>query len=58
MCVIISHASEAKKRGEYLITDREIECERLEVPYMTWESKDISAEEKFENIKLFFAMVA
>jgi|LauGreDrversion4_2_1035121.scaffolds.fasta_scaffold86805_4 hypothetical protein len=57
VCVIIAHAAEAERRGKYLIQDRVNECERMSMPCMVWESKEISEEEKFENIKDFFAMV-
>jgi len=57
VCVIIAHAAEAERRGKYLIQDRVNECERMSMPCMVWESKEISEEWKLESIKDFFAMV-
>lgn len=58
VCVIIAHAAAANNRGPYLITERVAKCEEFNIPCMVWESKDISAEDKLNNVKEFFKMVS
>jgi len=57
VCVIIAHSAAAEKRGAYMVNDRARACEALDIPYLIWESKDISHELKLQNIKDFFAIV-
>ncbi len=56
--VLITHAAKGQtEEYEQALQERIEDCNELKLPYMIWESKDVSEEQKLLNLKSLFNKV-